>query len=99
MVLSVDKVQHRPQAESCTTIESFDEVKSKFDVQIAEKELDTPEVQCAHDLYERLEFHGLAVKEAGQICWADDSKFHPRAWNIYRKLFNTLFVILYEAFG
>lgn len=99
MFLSAGKAHRHPHAESCTTIESLVEVKSKVDVQIVEKDLDTPEVQCAHDLYERLEFHGLALKDAGQICWADDSKFHPRVWSIYRKLFNTLFVILYEAFA
>lgn len=98
MLSSTDIVHHHSRTEPCATLKTFDDLNAKINLQIEEKELDSAEIKLASDIYEHLELHGLAIKDAGQICWADDSKFHPRAWHLSRKLYNTSFVILYEAF-
>lgn len=39
---------------------------------------------------------GLAVRDGSVVCWSEGSQYHPRQWQRWRKLFATIFVILFE---
>lgn len=83
-----------------TSEDDFQSLKQKSGVIVEEKKDDSGDFDnedIVDTLYERLDCSGLTIQD-GRICWADHSKFHPRAWSLSRKYYNTFFIILYEAF-